>query len=848
MNTPKLAVIDVVGLPYDGTTLEKRGLGGSESCVIYLTRELVKLGFDVTVFNRCEEDDNRPGVYQGVNFRPLAESHHSQEQFDVIVVSRTVAPFLEDHYRTILNSAKWTMLWMHDTFLWGDKFMEDLVVNNQINEIMTLSDWHTTYVLNCNHEKKRNYEMLKNRTYVIRNCMGNYVEEVDVYAKDPNQYVYNASVSKGMVTLLEDVWPRVKQEIPDAKLKIIGGFYRFPERHGPDEQEKTWMRLRDENHGRNGVEFTGVIPQREIAEILAGASWFLYPTEFPETFGISTLEAQAYNCVPLTSRFGALEEVAMELTSYKLDYSVTPNVIFPNIPKDQQVEKFVRMVVDAHRVPYLTQQKQHAGNALRDIIGWDTMAVQFKQHIYRKLGWYLPVEEQRRALWISNRVKQLTGRRTGNPEDFVEPKLSQERPIYVISAFRNCEEYLRDHMMSVATQNYDNWQHILIDDVSDDRSQEVIQSTLEEMGPDRSARVRVIRNEKRIGALGNQITTIRKHIQDSEAIVVLLDGDDFLVNHPDVFDKINNLHANGKEFTYGSCWSMVDNIPLIAQPYPRAIREAKQYRDYRFNWGIPYTHLRTFRRRLLDGVDNSVFQHEDGEWFGPGSDVASFYNIIEQVDDPDAVHAVSDILVNYNDINPNNDYKVNGTEQNRTAEAIRRQKETTMPETQPISKGLMNRAARMAVPKPQKKRVLLAMPTGRYLNTQTLEDIHALAVPDGWATEFQYFYGYSRMQIYNLIGEWAKRYDMVVFLRRDVRLKPKLLQAIVDCDADVVDVDNATVFAAKKDVFESRLPYPHFVSSDSLHAEATQFFENARNAGLTVTPITGRAQLIPGGQ
>ncbi len=67
-NHLKLAIIDVLGLSYDGSTLEKRGLGGSESATIRISRELVKLGINVTVYNDCESDDCNPGIYDGVNY------------------------------------------------------------------------------------------------------------------------------------------------------------------------------------------------------------------------------------------------------------------------------------------------------------------------------------------------------------------------------------------------------------------------------------------------------------------------------------------------------------------------------------------------------------------------------------------------------------------------------------------------------------------------------------------------------------------------------------------------------------------------------------------------------------
>ena len=46
----KLCFLDLVGLRYNGNTLNERGLGGSESAIIFMSRELVKLNFDVNFF------------------------------------------------------------------------------------------------------------------------------------------------------------------------------------------------------------------------------------------------------------------------------------------------------------------------------------------------------------------------------------------------------------------------------------------------------------------------------------------------------------------------------------------------------------------------------------------------------------------------------------------------------------------------------------------------------------------------------------------------------------------------------------------------------------------------------
>jgi len=102
MKYPSIAILDLIGLVYDGSTLSKKGLGGSESAVILMSRELANIGFDVTVFNACNVDDAKPGVYDGVTYRPI-ESLTSYEKYDIMVVSRTVVPFVpENQYKNLM--------------------------------------------------------------------------------------------------------------------------------------------------------------------------------------------------------------------------------------------------------------------------------------------------------------------------------------------------------------------------------------------------------------------------------------------------------------------------------------------------------------------------------------------------------------------------------------------------------------------------------------------------------------------------------------------------------------------------------------------------------------------------
>ena len=163
-----------------------------------------------------------------------------------------------------------------------------MLVDGDIDDVFTLSDFHTSYITTCNHGNKRMLEVMKRKLFMTRNGATLYPGEVDITAKDKNLFVYNASVTKGMLPLVNHIWPMVKARIPDAKLKVIGGYYRFRENAAPDEQEKTWRAMvSDPKFAALDVEFTGIIKQSEIAEILKTASYTIFPPAFPETFGLS---------------------------------------------------------------------------------------------------------------------------------------------------------------------------------------------------------------------------------------------------------------------------------------------------------------------------------------------------------------------------------------------------------------------------------------------------------------------------------------------------------------------------------------------------------------------------------
>jgi glycosyltransferase involved in cell wall biosynthesis len=802
----RLAIVDIPGMSYDGGTLDRRGLGGSESAVILVAKDLVKIGFDVTVFNGCNEDDSSPGVYSGVTYRPITDIADDPCDYDVVISSRTVMPFVTEPYyglrintarqypydmfKRLRENAKFKVFWMHDTFSWGDDTIEDLVTSGAINEIWCLSDFHTTYVMNCNHGKPRNYEVLRKHMWITRNGITKYFDKVDLDKKDPNLFFFNANMSKGLRSLLHVIWPRVKQSIPKARLKVIGGFYKLGNAFAGDDQEKNFRELVGNSINDPSIEFTGVISQQKVAEISAESSYFIFPAELPETYGISTLESLYANTPLITCRFGALEETATE-HSWMIDYAIVPNGLFPHINPEKQAEDFVKLVLDVHRNPKELRRRQEALDEIKDLVGWDVTALQWKHHLYSKLGLNIQRGEFQRSNYFAAKYNKIFGRRTTGPEQWTCPKINPEQKIIVISPFWNAAPYIAKCIESIASQDYDNYIHYLVDDCSDDEGLSNARQAIDQLPADLQQKFVLIKNQKRNGsAVANQVTMIKNLGLDDNDIIMLLDGDDSLANRNDIFTYYNELHQDA-DFVYGSSWSMVDNIPLISQPYPPEIKDSKNYRNYRFNWNMPYTHLRTYKAKLIKDIPESEFKDESGQWFKAGGDNSTFYNPLEQCD-PARIFVNSDIVYNYNDINPLNDYKINGQEQNNTAGKILNKNMKTIEQ---IPQRKVEAATKLQLntmqpvpPQAPKKKILIAIPNKNLIEADTFKSIYDLEVPDGYETVFQYFYGYQVEQVRNLIADWVIKgpYDYLFAVDSDISFPPDTLKKMLAHNKDMV--------------------------------------------------------------
>lgn len=86
-----------------------------------------------------------------------------------------------------------------------------------------------------------------------------------------------------------------------------------------------------------------------------------------------------------------------------------------------------------------------------------------------------------------------------------------------------------------------------------------------------------------------------------------------------------------------------------------------------------------------------------------------------------------------------------------------------------------------------KKKILIAIPTARYIESDTFKSIYDLEIPEGYEATFQTFYGYRVDQVRNLIADWVVNgFDYLFAVDHDVTFAPDTLKKMLAHDVDLV--------------------------------------------------------------
>lgn len=281
-------VLYTEGLPFTGDTLERQSLGGSETAFIHVARELARMGHTVTAYCLCPNE----AVYDGVVYRDVSKIHElARRTCDLFICSRYFSVFSEN------IRAGASFLWMHE-LLANNEAQHLSSVSHKIDAVYCLSDYHCHDTCKALPDLKLKLRKLMNGidpALILRATK-------DVRGKR-HKIMFTSRPKRGLPQALE-----LYEQLADTTLEfLICSYYCSPD----GEAEPLWDSYRpriDKLVERGFPVSVGSFTQSDLYRHIAESKAVIYPTDCPEVFCISAIEAQACGTVFLTTDDFALKE------------------------------------------------------------------------------------------------------------------------------------------------------------------------------------------------------------------------------------------------------------------------------------------------------------------------------------------------------------------------------------------------------------------------------------------------------------------------------------------------------------------------------------------------------------
>jgi beta-1,4-mannosyl-glycoprotein beta-1,4-N-acetylglucosaminyltransferase len=261
------------------TYLQNNSIGGSETAVFELAKELTKT-FNVIIAGQVgEEEINMNG--KTLKFIHLGHLNDLllNNKFKCIIISRYVSFF---ELYPIFNCNQ-LILMSHDTnFLNNvvgiDKSCHEIIQenNNKIDRCICLTEWHKQLYV-------KEYPCLENKIDIINNGIPGVPGcTLGTSTKLKNSFAYTSCSVRGLGRLLE-LWPEILIAFPDATLNIAS-YEDFPkDQYDMDLANKI-------NILGDSVKHLGKLNKTDLYILLGKTEYWLYPCSFNETSCISCLE------------------------------------------------------------------------------------------------------------------------------------------------------------------------------------------------------------------------------------------------------------------------------------------------------------------------------------------------------------------------------------------------------------------------------------------------------------------------------------------------------------------------------------------------------------------------------
>ncbi len=281
------------GIAFDGGTPFREPLGGSESSIVYMARELVRAGHPTTVYANCPA----PGDYEGVSYKHYHQFFTDcyRMPWDALISFRSLDPFL------IGRVAPRMIFWTGDAF-------DQPALNNfghhslqeNIDRIFCVSEWHRQTFIEA-------FGVPEQKVIASRNGFNPEFIPPNI-ERDRFRSAYTSTPFRGLEILLK-MFPELRCSIPGLSLDVFSSMKVYG---WTSDQDRAAFGDLYASAAQPGVCLHGSVSQPALAASLAETAFLLYPNTYDETSCIAAIEAQACGVVVITSAKAALKETVVD--------------------------------------------------------------------------------------------------------------------------------------------------------------------------------------------------------------------------------------------------------------------------------------------------------------------------------------------------------------------------------------------------------------------------------------------------------------------------------------------------------------------------------------------------------
>ena len=279
---------------WSGSSINKEGVGDSETYIIEMARYIQKSGqYNVIVFCNCEEFE----IFEDVIYKHL--DTYPEFITKNIIQHCIISRYTEYIPMTYESYVENVYLVLHDLATVGTVIPR----HNKLKKIFCLTESHVENFIEY-------FSLLKDITVPFYYGVDTDKFKIDDSIKKiPFKFIYSSFPNRGLLELLK-MWPKIYELEPKSTLHI---YSNIDHKWSNDVETEKMKKIKDllnnyQLHSNNlGIHYHSWVSKKELAESWKTAEYWLYPCTFQETFCLSALEAAITKTFVISNNLAALK-------------------------------------------------------------------------------------------------------------------------------------------------------------------------------------------------------------------------------------------------------------------------------------------------------------------------------------------------------------------------------------------------------------------------------------------------------------------------------------------------------------------------------------------------------------